>query len=189
MTDPDSQVVRTTTRKPRWRRWMLEIAIIIVILLGVQAWHARDVPGGMAPDFSAPGLEMNVITLADWRDTHAGQAIALYFWADWCPICSAQRGTIDTLQADYPILTLAMQSGDSGSVRRYLAEHGLDWATAVDEDGRIAARFGLHGVPAFITIAPDGQISSVAIGYTTGLGMRLRLLWAGLGRAGRRTRS
>lgn len=189
MTSPDSKAVGTKSHKPRWRRWLLDVAVIVVILLGVQAWQARDVPGGMAPDFAAPDLEANLITLADWRDAHAGQAIALYFWADWCPICGAQRGTIDTLQSDYPILTIAMQSGDSESVRRYLAEHGLDWATAVDADGRIAARFGLHGVPAFITLAPDGQISSVAIGYTTGLGMRLRLWWAGLGRTGRQTRS
>lgn len=186
MTDPDTRAVHTPTRKPRWRKWLLEIAVIIAILLGVQAWQARDVPGGRAPDFSAPGLEREMITLAGWRDEHAGKAIALYFWADWCPVCSAQRGTIDTLQSDYPILTIAMQSGDRESVRHYLAEHGLDWPTAVDADGAIAARFGLHGVPAFITIAPEGQISAVAIGYTTGLGMRMRLWWAGLGSIGPR---
>ena len=34
-------------------------------------------------------------------------------------------------------------------------------------------------VPAFIVIAPDGRISSASVGYTTEIGMRLRLWWAG----------
>jgi hypothetical protein len=63
-------------------------------------------------------------------------------------------------------------------VAKVLRERGLDWATAIDADGGIAARYGLHGVPALVVVDGRGEIRSVMVGYTTTLGMRLRLWWA-----------
>ena len=57
----------------------------------------------------------------------SGQGGRRYFWADWCPICTAQQGTIDGVQADHLVLTVAMQSGGAAEVtgcRR--ARPGLD---------------------------------------------------------------
>lgn len=76
------------------------------------------------------------------------------------------------------MLTVAMQSGDPADVAKVLAERGLHWPTVVDEDGAITARYGLAGVPALAVIDADGQLRSVAVGYTTALGMHLRLWWA-----------
>lgn len=104
--------------------------------------------------------------------------MAVYFWADWCPICRAQQGSIDDLGRDWPVLTVAMQSGDGAAVSRVLRERGLNWAAAVDADGRIAAQYGLHGVPALAIIDARGALRSMAVGYTTEAGMRARLWWA-----------
>ena len=167
-------------RPPRWRRWAVEIAIFVGIFFAIQAWMARDVPGGAAPAFAAPGTDGSELSLAAWRAAHPGKSVGVYFWADWCPICTAQQGTIDAVQADYPVLTVAMQSGDAAAVAGVLAERGLDWATAIDSDGGIARGYGLRGVPAFVTVDPAGEIRSVSLGYTTGWGLRVRLWWAGL---------
>ena len=61
-----------------------------------------------------------------------------------------------------------------------LAERGLAWPTVVDESGAIASRYGLAGVPALAVIDADGRLRTVAVGYTTALGMRARLWWASL---------
>ncbi len=167
-------------KRPRWRRWAVEIAIFVGIFFAIQAWMARDVPGGAAPAFAAPGTDGSELSLAAWRAAHPGKAVGVYFWADWCPICTAQQAAIDAVQADYPVLTVAMQSGDAAAVAGVLAERGLDWATAIDSDGGIARGYGLRGVPAFVTVDPAGEIRSVSLGYTTGWGLRVRLWWAGL---------
>jgi predicted DsbA family dithiol-disulfide isomerase len=73
-----------------------------------------------------------------------------------------------------------MQSGDAAAVAQVLAARGLDWTTAVDADGRIAGRYGLRGVPAFVVLDREGRIRSVSVGYTTEWGIRARLWWAGL---------
>lgn len=167
-------------RFKRWRRYAIEAAIFIAVLLAIQAWQARDVPAGPAPAFEAALADGSHSSFAAWRVAHAGKVTGLYFWADWCPICKAQEGSIESLRQDWPVLTVAMQSGDTPAVAKVLATRELDWQTAIDNDGRIAASYGLRGVPAFVVIAPDGSIRSVAVGYTTEVGMRLRLWWAAL---------
>ena len=139
-----------TPKPPRWRRWAVEIGIFVAVFFAIQAWMARDVPAGPAPDFATVAADGRALSLAEWRATHPGEAVGVYFWADWCPICTAQQGTIEGVQADYPVLTVAMQSGGAAAVKSVLAERGLDWTTAIDADGRIAQTYGLRGVPAFI---------------------------------------
>ena len=176
----ESETAEPARKPPRWRRWAIEIAIFVAVFFAIQAWMARDVPAGAAPDFATVGADGRALSLAEWRAAHPGEAVGVYFWADWCPICTAQQGTIDGVQADYPVLTVAMQSGDAAAVNKVLAERGLDWTTAIDTDGRIAQAYGLRGVPAFVIVDPAGQIRSVSLGYTTGWGLRARLWWAGL---------
>jgi len=168
-------------RRRRWLRWAAEIGLVVLAVVALQWWQARDVPRGPAPSFAAPLAGGGSVSLAEWRAAHPGQTVGVYFWADWCPICKAQEGSVDALRADWPVLTVAMQSGDAAAVARVLRDRGLDWPTAIDADGRIAARFGLHGVPALVVIDGRGEIRSVLVGYSTGPGMRLRLWWAGSG--------
>ena len=176
----ESETAEPARKPPRWRRWAIEIGIFVAVFFAIQAGMARDVPAGAAPDFATVGADGRALSLAEWRAAHPGEAVGVYFWADWCPICTAQQGTIDGVQADYPVLTVAMQSGDAAAVAGVLVERGLDWTTAIDADGRIAQAYGLRGVPAFVIVGPAGEIRSVSLGYTTGWGLRARLWWAGL---------
>jgi len=174
---PDAPVAAPPKRR-RWPGWLAEIGVVVLVVFAIQWWQARDVPRGPAPEFAAPMASGGSVSLAGWRAAHPGRTVAVYFWADWCPICKAQEGSVDALRADWPVLTVAMQSGDAAAVAKVLHDRGLDWPTAIDADGRIAARFGLHGVPALVVIDGRGEIRSVLVGYTTGPGMRLRLWWA-----------
>ncbi|MCK6508291.1 redoxin domain-containing protein, partial [Myxococcota bacterium] len=109
-------------------------------------------PSGPAPAFAGPLAAGGQGSLAAWRAAHPGGPVAVYFWADWCPICKAQQGSISGLAEDWPVLTVAMQSGDAADVAKVLAERGLAWPTVVDEDGAITARYGLAGVPALAVV-------------------------------------
>lgn len=167
-------------RRPRWQRWLIDAALIALVFVAVQLWQTRHVPSGPAPAFAGPLAAGGQGSLAAWREAHAGGPVAVYFWADWCPICTAQQGSVSGLAEDWPVLTVAMQSGSPADVAGVLAKRGLAWPTVVDTDGAISARYGLAGVPALAVIDADGQLRSVAVGYTTALGMHLRLWWARL---------
>ena len=42
----------------------------------------------------------------------------------------------------------------------------------------IFRQYGFRGVPAFVVIDPSGEIRSISLGYTSEIGLRLRLWWA-----------
>ena len=119
-----------------------------------------------------------MLSLAQWRAAHPGQPVALHFWAEWCPICKLEEHSVSRVSRDWPVLTVAMQSGDVAAVRRVLGQRSLEWATVIDPDGSVAASYGFRAVPAFVAIGSDGRIRATSVGYTSEIGMRLRLWWA-----------
>ena len=104
--------------------------------------------------------------------------MALHFWADWCPICRLEQNSITRVSADWPVLTIAMQSGDVAKVRTVLTQRQLPWRTALDPNGQITRSYGFKGVPAWVVVDANGQLRGASMGYTSELGMRQRLWWA-----------
>lgn len=161
-----------------WRSHAISLLIIVAVVLGLGAWQTRHIPRGPAPIFSAPlagapgGTQ---VTLEQWRARHPGRAVALHVWAEWCPICRMEEGSITSVQQEWPVLTIAMRSGEAAQVARVLEQRQLPWLTAVDEDGSLSARYGLKAVPAFVVLDAQGRIRHASVGYTPELGMRMRL--------------
>jgi len=171
--------------RQNWVSHLGTLALFLVLYFGIHAWQTRSIPSGAAPVFSAPladpqatGGTLSTVDLANWRAAHPGQAVALHFWADWCPICRTEEHSISRIDRDWPVLSVAMQSGNAARVQAILTQRDLAWQTAIDSDGLIAKRYGLASVPALVVIDPQGQIRFAAVGYTSEVGMRLRLWWA-----------
>ena len=111
-----------------WRRHLGTLAMVAVALLGAPAWQTRPVPSGPAPDFSALAVSTQdgaVLGLAQWRAAHPGQPVALHFWAEWCAICKLEQHSVTRVASDWPVLTVAMQSGDVAALRQGAARAEL----------------------------------------------------------------
>ncbi len=171
-----------TQVRQNWKSHLGTLLMFLLLYAGIHAWQTRGVPSGPAPAFSAPAAGpqagSGTIDFDNWRATHPGRAVALHFWADWCPICRTEENSVNRVSHDWPVLSVAMQSGDPGRVQSVLNRRQLDWHTAVDADGQIAKRFGLASVPALVVVDAQGQIRFAEVGYTSEVGMRLRLWWA-----------
>ena len=189
MRPKSSAWMRTNPRSPAgsrgrvWRQRALTLALLLTVWLGAQYWRASEVPRGPAPAFSLPAVSVQAdqqLSLAQWQAAHPGRPVALNFWAESCPICKLQQSNISRVGADWPVLTVALQSGDVAAVRQALGRRGLDWPTVVDARGELTRRYGIGAVPAFVVIDASGQVRSASVGYTSELGMRARLWWAAL---------
>ena len=155
-----------------WLRRGLEILLFIVLIMGVRAWQQRDIMKGAAPPLQGILLNGSAFALA----RKPAQPVLIHFWATWCPICRTELGSIDSLAQDNPnVITVAMQSGNTISVQGYMREHEVNFPVLNDEDGRISLSWGVHAVPASFIVDTNGEIRYVEIGYTTGMGLRLRL--------------
>jgi peroxiredoxin len=59
----------------------------------------------------------------------------------------------------------------------YVEEQGLTFAVAADPDATIAGQWGVAAVPTSFVLDPEGRIRFSVVGYTTEVGLRVRL-WA-----------
>lgn len=169
-----------TTPRPRWRRWLLDVAIVLVVFIGLQLWFTRDVVRGVLPALPGTLIAQPALDVQGWRAQHGGDGFVLYVWASWCGVCKAIEGNIDSLAQRAPLLTVAMQSGAESQVQRHLASRQHAWATLNDPDATIARQLGVDAVPTLLFIDRHGRVRSVTQGYTTTLGLYARLAWARL---------
>ncbi len=150
---------------------------MIVLFFGAQFFVKRDLVSGAPPPIQALTVAGTSFDLKQLK----GEPALLYFWASWCGICDAMDGAIDSISADYVVMTVAMQSGDREAVIAHMQKKGLSFPVIADESGEISRSYGLHAVPAFFVLNPSGEIVSSGMGLTTPWGFRLRLWLAGKG--------
>ena len=174
------------SRRQRWLGHLGTLALVLVVFFGVQAWQTRSVPQALDTallDLPVPMLRPGEAAqtstlraeLAALQQRHPGQNVAVYVWAEWCPICTTIQGTVNGLGADRPVLTVAMQSGTPAAVARYQQTQGLAWHTLVDPQAQLAKGLGFGSVPGFAVITPEGQLRFPTVGLTSSWGMKLRL--------------
>lgn len=160
----------------KYRVWLLKIALIIIVLLIVKAWVQRDLVSGTAPNIQAVTLNEQVFNLHGAED----KPILLHFWATWCPVCKLEQSSIESISRDYRLISVAMQSGTNEELKSFMQQENLSFEVINDEFGLLSKKYNVRGVPASFFINKENRIKFVEMGYTTELGMRLRLWWAGL---------
>ena len=165
-----------------WKRHLTTLALAWLAIVAVDTWRTRDLPQGPAPDatlvMAATTDTAPATTLADWRAQHPGRSVAVHFWAEWCSICKLEEPSIASLSADWPVLGVAMQSGNAEKVAQVQRQRGMPWPTAVDPQASLSRDWGVRSVPALVVIDAHGQVRFATSGYTPEWGMRLRLWWA-----------
>lgn len=163
-------------KRPRWRRWALEIVIVIAILAAIRGWQQRSLAGGDAPAIDAADLAGERVELA-----HLERPVMVQFVASWCGVCSAEEPNVAAVARDHDVIAIASQSGEAAQVRAWIDdETELGRARVVaDPRGSIAQRWGVRAFPTSFYVDRSGRIRHVEVGYTTELGMRLRLWLAG----------
>ncbi|MFV1984493.1 MAG: redoxin domain-containing protein [Thiohalomonadales bacterium] len=157
--------------KNRWIKYSAEIIVILIIFLSFKAYKQQDVVKGIAPDFQEVFLDGTQVKLADYR----GNSVLIHFWATWCQICALEQNSIEAISKDNNIITIAMNSGEAMEIQNFMEENKLSFPVIIDEDGVLANRYGVRGVPANFIVNSDGIIEYTEIGYTTNWGLRARL--------------
>jgi len=159
----------------KWLRRLLllmgELLVVVVVMLGMEWWMTRDVTRGVEIELNALTTDGSQFNLQQWQ----GRSGVVYFWADWCPVCRVNRPVINAIASDYPVISVAMQSGDSAAVAAYQHKEGAHFPAIADPQGVISRQFHVKGVPLALIVDRQRRVRYVARGYTTELGLRTRL--------------
>ena len=180
----------------RWRRWALDALVVFALVGAISLWRTSGMADGMAPPLSGLRTDGSIVSLSGGIATLPGsgesppklgagrtapapeRARLVVFWASWCKVCKVEAGNIEALAEDWPVISVAMQSGERDEVAEYLEERGLTVPALVDDDGVIAQAWGVHAVPAHFVVDAAGNIRFRVAGYATKWGLAARLWWA-----------
>ncbi|HUT76560.1 MAG TPA: TlpA disulfide reductase family protein [Polyangia bacterium] len=159
---------------------LAKVALVLAVLALATWWQARGLlsSGEPSPRLSLPGIDDGA---AVEIGAAAGKPVVLYFFAPWCGVCESTSSNIAGLRADRSedelgIYAIGLDYDDPAEIRRFAREHGLTVPVLLgDDETRRAFRVGSY--PTIYILDGDGSIAHRLVGYTTSLGLRLRLLF------------
>lgn len=119
--------------------------------------------GDAAPAFRTVRLDG---TAVDFPAAYAGKPVVLRFWADWCRFCEGEMKLIDAVRQRHAGLAiLAVNAGqDKATVTAFMARLGIGYPAALDEDSKIAKRYGVVGLPTTYFIDAQGVVRGKIVG-------------------------
>lgn len=124
--------------------------------------------GRGAPSFSLPDLRRPEakVDLAAYR----GRPVVLNFWASWCVPCRREMPTFQAVSQQLgdrvAFVSVNHQDGRSPALR-LLDETGVTYPAGHDPEGKVAAAYGLIGMPTTVFISPTGQVVATRTGEMT----------------------
>ena len=165
----------------RLRRWGKEALWLllfgVVISTALDFWRSPALPEGNP----LPTLTLQDGTTADLQAMSRDKPLLVYYWASWCAVCRFTTPTVEQLWLDGEnVLTVALRSGNTQQLSKGMGKKGLTFPTHNDERGDLAARWQVSVTPSFL-IVKDGKVVSTTTGWSSGLGLKLRLALASLG--------
>ena len=162
--------------KKRLLGWAKELLILLIMALviatAVDLWRSKDFPKQALPSLQATTLTGELVDLALLSKE---QPVLVYFWATWCSVCTVTSPAVDTLAQYYPVVTVALNSGDDKRVGTYLRQHDYNFPVVNDADYQLGNDWQIQVTPTILIIR-DGEAKWLTTGFTSLPGLWLRLL-------------
>jgi peroxiredoxin len=174
--------IKTYWKKARSNRitsLLIDLAIVLPVLFGVMAWQERNMlpaNGSMdAPHLELTGLDGRQYALRDYQ----GRQVLLYFFAPWCGVCHASVENVEQIRrkkdsSDLAVFFIALDWADPGSVVDFTRRHDLT-APVLLGNAAVKQQYKVDAYPSYYVLDEEGQVVARSRGYSTEIGMRLRL--------------
>jgi len=157
-----------------WASLVFDAALIILVLVLVQAWQTRNLPD----DEHTPALAL--AWLDDMRAESvmvAGETGVVYFFAPWCSVCRRSIGNLNELVASGDLSwarVVALEYASRDEVRAFIRETGVHLPVLLGSP-QTTRDWQIQAFPTYFVIDGDGQIVSRSVGYSTKFGLQARV--------------
>jgi len=176
------QAAASMTRSPArrgYRRYLslvMQAVLFVVAVMAISAFQARNLLAtdrSPAPSLQAPNLAGEHFDLAAF----SGKPAVIYFFAPWCPYCSASADNLVRLRRlrsenELAIVAVALDWQNHRQIEDYANEHDLN-VPVVMGNRTIASDWKVHGFPTYYVLDSEHRVARRDVGYSTQIG----LLW------------
>jgi cytochrome c biogenesis protein CcmG, thiol:disulfide interchange protein DsbE len=147
------------------RHLVLLGSIVMFLLAGCASAAAGPVGLGQA----APALAVTNLAGAPMEvRTVAGRALWLNFWASWCYPCRAEWPALNQAQPELAAIGMDLVAISVNERPRYvssfLESHPAAFMVALDQQGAMAARYSVVGLPTHVLIDRMGVVRAIVHG-------------------------
>ena len=177
---PDTTHSHRLLRK--YGTYAVEALALVAIFIGISAYQARHLlatEGQLAPALNAATLQGTRYDLAEIKD----RPVLIYFFAPWCPYCSASASNLVRLREwrdaeALEILIVALDWESAEQIQAYADKHALNMPVLLG-DALVARDWKIVGFPTYYVLDSEHQVVSRDFGYSTQLGLWWRSWFAG----------
>jgi peroxiredoxin len=166
-----------TWRRLRSNFWLalaFDVILIATVFFAVHGWQTRHLP----IDEPAPETVLALLDGSGIRSAvTAGEAGIVYFFAPWCFYCRNSIGNLDELVAGGQVAwaaAIALDYTSAAGVQEFIDRTGISLPVLMGNEGTAAA-WSIRAFPTYYVIDADGRISSRSVGYSTSIGMLIRI--------------
>lgn len=168
------QACKRIFRNKHIRGWPGQAVLLLTVFYMIQSYQSSSLVSGVAPGIRDQLITGEQYNLKDYR----GQVVLVHFWATWCPICKVENSSIDAIAKDYAVISVVHRAENNQQVLDFMKKENLTLSVIVDDLDEWSEQYNIKGVPSSFILDKDGNIKFSEVGYTSELGLRLRLWWA-----------
>ncbi len=153
---------------------LLFITVITIFANGLSWYKSQDLNKETLPNLSTKLINNKLYS------TDTTKPLLVHLWATWCPTCSLEAANIQRISQTYQVITIAVKSGTDLDIKKYLDKGGFDFNVINDKHSEFAKKFKISAYPTTFIYDKNGDLLFSEVGYTSTLGLYLRMWWAGL---------
>ena len=135
--------------------------IFLALLLGSSCSQAiSKAASKKVPDFSLPALTGGPSVA--FSEVNKENPVLLIFWATWCPSCIEEVPQLNEIQKKFSgrglkIIAVDVQESKK-EILDFQKKQPMNYPVLLDEEGAVAEKMGLEGIPVAILAEPGGNV-------------------------------
>ena len=162
----------------RIKHYLKEIAIFIVVM----TVFANIISLYKSSDLNSQKLQLSSVKLVDGKEYsfENDKPILVHYWAIWCPTCVAEASNIELISKYYNVITIAVKSGSNADIKEYLNSNNFSFNVVNDSESIYSSKYNIAAFPTTFIYDKDRNLVFSEVGYTSTIGLFLRMWWAGI---------
>jgi len=99
-----------------------------------------------------------------------GKVVLVNFWATWCPPCRKEMPDLDALAKEYAkqgLVVVGLSDEEPAVVTAFLAKQTYTYPILLDAGHKVAAEFGVEGIPKSFVYDREGKLVAQSIDMRT----------------------